>query len=382
MFLQCPFQYFGNRTLRLITAPPLPQDRLDFLAQGIIVHEVLATWYAEPQDIGRLFESVFERVCEERGIPICYHTERLRNSMLDDLRGFVADPRWPRGEFQSVTEKEFRFALDDSLTISGKIDRIDTALDGRAYVIDYKYSAAQRTKARLTDERLLQAPLYLLGAEKGLGVKAAGMFYVGLKRKVEYAGWSDSGMLDSIPLPEDWLQKTAERTLQAAAEIRAGRVEADPADRDKLPLLRLPRRVPRGIGGRGGGRGSGRGGSGARMSDVQFTSAQQQAIDVSRSGSGRLRGGGSGLREDHGAGGVFPPPGGRRRGPARILAITFTEKAAGNMRKKLAEAFQEQPAIRARLERAWVSTVHGFCGRAAARERRLRGHRPGVLRRR
>src|SRR5215813_12507676 len=49
--------------------------------------------------------------------------------------------------------------------------------------------------------------------------------------------------------------------------------------------------------------------------------------------------------------------------PLRILAITFTEKAAGNMRKKLAEAFHESPAIRARLERAWVSTVHGFCAR-------------------
>src|SRR3982750_43104 len=49
--------------------------------------------------------------------------------------------------------------------------------------------------------------------------------------------------------------------------------------------------------------------------------------------------------------------------PLRILAITFTEKAAGNMRKKLAQAFQDQPGIRARLERAWVSTVHGFCAR-------------------
>jgi ATP-dependent exoDNAse (exonuclease V) beta subunit len=49
--------------------------------------------------------------------------------------------------------------------------------------------------------------------------------------------------------------------------------------------------------------------------------------------------------------------------PLRILAITFTEKAAGNMRKKLAQAFQDQPEIRARLERAWVSTVHGFCAR-------------------
>ena len=49
--------------------------------------------------------------------------------------------------------------------------------------------------------------------------------------------------------------------------------------------------------------------------------------------------------------------------PLRILAITFTEKAAGNMRKKLAQAFQERPETRARLERAWVSTVHGFCAR-------------------
>jgi len=49
--------------------------------------------------------------------------------------------------------------------------------------------------------------------------------------------------------------------------------------------------------------------------------------------------------------------------PLRILAITFTEKAAGNMRKKLAAAFQDNSEIRARLERAWVSTVHGFCAR-------------------
>jgi len=49
--------------------------------------------------------------------------------------------------------------------------------------------------------------------------------------------------------------------------------------------------------------------------------------------------------------------------PLRILAITFTEKAAANMRAKLAQAFEHDPTVRASLERAWVSTVHGFCGR-------------------
>ncbi len=49
--------------------------------------------------------------------------------------------------------------------------------------------------------------------------------------------------------------------------------------------------------------------------------------------------------------------------PARILAITFTEKAAAQMRSRLARAFRENPEVRPKLERAWVSTVHGFCAR-------------------
>ena len=49
--------------------------------------------------------------------------------------------------------------------------------------------------------------------------------------------------------------------------------------------------------------------------------------------------------------------------PLRILAITFTEKAAANMRRKLAEAFAHDAERRGRLERAYVSTVHGFCAR-------------------
>ena len=49
--------------------------------------------------------------------------------------------------------------------------------------------------------------------------------------------------------------------------------------------------------------------------------------------------------------------------PLRILAITFTEKAAANMRRKLAESFRSDRELRAKMERAWVSTVHGFCVR-------------------
>jgi ATP-dependent exoDNAse (exonuclease V) beta subunit len=49
--------------------------------------------------------------------------------------------------------------------------------------------------------------------------------------------------------------------------------------------------------------------------------------------------------------------------PLRILAITFTEKAAANMRAKLAKQFEGETELRAQFERAWVFTIHGFCAR-------------------
>ena len=56
--------------------------------------------------------------------------------------------------------------------------------------------------------------------------------------------------------------------------------------------------------------------------------------------------------------------------PGRILAITFTEKAAGELRQRIRERLLElelRDAAR-EAEGAWISTVHGFCARL------LRGH--------
>jgi ATP-dependent exoDNAse (exonuclease V) beta subunit len=49
--------------------------------------------------------------------------------------------------------------------------------------------------------------------------------------------------------------------------------------------------------------------------------------------------------------------------PQRILAITFTEKAARHMKTKLTESCRELPECRRQLEQAQVSTIHGFCTR-------------------
>ncbi len=231
-FLQCPFQYFTQRFLRLKTAPARPEQRLDFLTQGNIVHAVLAEWWQEPQDVATLFERVFAAHLKEKHIPPGYHTERLRNAMLDDLRRFTAEDAWPRIACQSQIEIKFCFPLDDTVEINGRIDRLDTAPDGRTFVIDYKYSAAQRVKDKLKDANLLQAPLYMMAAQH-LNMDAAGMYYVGVKGGIEYAGWSDHPLMESLGLPEEWLESARRRTLEIVGEIRSGRVEVHPTDRER-----------------------------------------------------------------------------------------------------------------------------------------------------
>ena len=119
----------------------------------------------------------------------------------------------------------------ETVGVRGKIDRLDVAPGGRAYVIDYKYSAAQRTRHRLDDANLLQAQLYAMAAEKTFGMRPA-TFYVGLKGGVVYAGWSDEavGDLTAEPVPERWLEDAETRTLRVVEEIRSGRVEAAPSN--------------------------------------------------------------------------------------------------------------------------------------------------------
>ena len=123
-------------------------------------------------------------------------------------------------------EEKFEFPLDESLAIAGKIDRLDIADDDTACVIDYKYSNAQNTKSKLENENLLQAPLYLMAVEQAFGLKAAGMYYIGLKGgiacRLERGGQGNR------------LARSRARAHASSivAKIRAGRVEVAASIRD------------------------------------------------------------------------------------------------------------------------------------------------------
>jgi len=102
------------------------------------------------------------------------------------------------------------------------------------------------------------------------------------------------------------------------------------------------------------------------MTPIPFTPDQREAIDVSKRHMDTCVVAGPGSGKTTVLVEYFKRLVEAGVDPLRILAITFTEKAAANMRAKLAEAFSGNTERRAKLERAWVSTVHGFCSRLLA----------------
>jgi RecB family exonuclease len=233
-YLQCPFEFFGSRTLRLRGAPEWPEKRLGFPQQGNIVHDVLKQWWPQrPADIVPIFEREFEQYCEKHRVPRSYHTERIRNGILADLQMFAADDRWPPG-MTSLVEKEFTLPLQtaagETIEIPGRIDRLDTDDSGHDYVLDYKYSANARVRDKLKNEQLLQGQMYGMAAEHLTERPPAGVLYLGVKGKIDYVGWSVDRIAGSEEFPKGWFEKARESTLSVIGEIRAGTIAPDPSD--------------------------------------------------------------------------------------------------------------------------------------------------------
>ena len=120
------------RFLRLKTAPDRPEERFDFLTQGNIVHEVLAEWWQQPQDVTALFERVFAAHLEEKHIPSGYHTERLRNG--DARRSAPLHHGGCAGRARPVSRRPKSSSASRSARAwrsTGRIDRLDTAAGRR-----------------------------------------------------------------------------------------------------------------------------------------------------------------------------------------------------------------------------------------------------------
>jgi RecB family exonuclease len=227
MYARCPFQFFGSRTLHLESLPDTPEQRLSFLVQGAVVHDVLRQWASVRGDVKPLFDAVFNAVCDREHIQRTYRTEVLRQRMLADLEAFCANFR-SFGTEGSRTEQAFEFAVLSGVLLKGRIDRLDLTPRGGAVVVDYKYS--NNTRQNVEDETKLQGVLYTIAAESALGLKPEATVFVGVKGEQKPVGWGDLEGYDLTPITGEWLQRGLNVVERLTREIREGVVQPRPSN--------------------------------------------------------------------------------------------------------------------------------------------------------
>jgi ATP-dependent helicase/DNAse subunit B len=237
VFLQCPFRFFAERTLRLQSPPPAPADRLDARVQGILVHEVLKRWLRTQCPVGEVFEDAFPEICRRERIVERYRTEAIRLELLRNLLRFAGTLRLD-GLCPEAAEQDYTLPLAEELTLGCRVDRIDVAPDGKVVVIDYKYSSppsvAKLVKGHAEGLRI-QGGIYMR-ALVHQGRECAGMLFAGLRNQPAWDGWQTVqeriGRSEQCTA-EDLLavmERAKETALIAIASIGQGVIEPKPAE--------------------------------------------------------------------------------------------------------------------------------------------------------
>ena len=303
----------------------------------------------------------------ERGLPDLAQADpgarrraaaRVRPAALPAPRGRARRrlrARAPRAAF-GYGEAGEPVEIDPGLRVRGRIDRVDTS-DGMALVIDYK-SGKKVDSYRVgawEKENRFQAALYMLVVERLLGLRAAGGVYVPLGSSGKPRGMVrddvdelGSGFSNPDRLGPDEFR--AQARLGARAGARHRRPHARRRAGLQARLLRLERRLRLSLD--------------LPVRGMSLTPQQARAV-ARRDCSLMVRAGaGTGkttvlverfvqaVAED----GVAVES---------VLAITFTEKAAAEMRTRVRRRFLElgRRADARAAEAAWISTIHGFCSR-------------------
>ena len=260
-FAGCPVSWLVDDVLDPEKLEPDPEA----MVRGSYAHKVLEVTYA------RLREQTGDRRVTPGNLA---QAERILLAALEDQRGeFRLSPNQTRvraavrrlefdllrylrheagrdGSFEpEYLELRFGFEdsghpaveLSDGTRVRGLIDRIDT-WDGWALVRDYKSGKTDRYKvADWEKENRFQAALYMLVAERALGLRAAGGVYVplgGTERRPrgmvaeELAGALGSDFFDNDVVPEaDFAERTewAEGSIErAATRMRGGDLASCP----------------------------------------------------------------------------------------------------------------------------------------------------------
>ncbi|MBZ5674373.1 MAG: PD-(D/E)XK nuclease family protein [Acidobacteriia bacterium] len=239
-FLQCPFQFFASKTLRLRRRPPQPRDRLDLLLQGSILHRALAEWTRAPLLGAAILDEVFEEECSRVRVPEGYRTEAVRLELMRHFRGFLDDTQLALRGWSTRVEENFSYPLNPLVSITGRIDRLDVGPGNQALVIDYKYSAGNKIRERVEDTgggHLVQGGLYLAAAQRTFGLDPVAMLFCGLKKDVTWDGWHVSipglealGTSSTREFIRDLIDNAESAAVRVHEAITSGDIAVNPRD--------------------------------------------------------------------------------------------------------------------------------------------------------
>ncbi|MGN6390345.1 MAG: PD-(D/E)XK nuclease family protein [Burkholderiaceae bacterium] len=220
--LDCPYQFFATRMLRLAAADEpdeLPQKR-DY---GDWLHTILKRYHDAVRDAGiaiadsaelltDISSQIFGEALERHGAALGYYA-RWRKAMPAYLAW--AAQREQDGWRYVEGEREFEKMLawpDGSVTLVGRIDRIDLHADGQRAVLDYKARRLDDLKKKMSGGEDHQLGFYGLGSDEPFD----GAHYVALEA-------SDGRVRDLAADDYDVAQQALEQGIVACMQaIAAG----------------------------------------------------------------------------------------------------------------------------------------------------------------